>query len=209
MKMNVAQGKMDFGAQTQTDQQGVASFSVARILARDPIQLIRLSADVQGIIKTDSVNFALQNVLKNIDEPGTSIRVSVAPIKIYIETDEQNLSQKMNMHPLETYLKKNLVHAGCNFVGSKEDADYLLTLTANTKGLGIIWGNMQSVALNLTVSLIDHKNNAEIFKDGLRDLKGFQTTPENAGLDAYKTAEQYLAKGIFPKLLEELLKVEQ
>jgi hypothetical protein len=95
---------------------------VARILARDPIQLIRLSADVQGIIKTDSVNFALQNVLKNIDEPGTSIRVSVAPIKMYIETDEQNLSQKMNMHPLETYLKKNLVNAGCNFVSSKEEA---------------------------------------------------------------------------------------
>jgi hypothetical protein len=209
MKMNVEQGKMDFGAQTQTDQQGIASFSVARILARDPIQLIRLSADVQGIIKTDSVNFALQNVLKNIDEPGTSIRVSVAPIKMYIETDEQNLSQKMNMHPLETYLKKNLVNAGCNFVSSKEEADYILRLTANTKGLGIIWGNMQSVALNLWVSLVDNKNNAEIFKDGLQDLKGFQTTPETAGLDAYKTAEQQLAKGIFPRLLNELLKVEQ
>ena len=209
MKMNVEQGKMDFGAQTQTDQQGIASFSVARILARDPIQLIRLSADVQGIIKTDSVNFTLQNVLKNIDEPGTSIRVSVAPIKMYIETDEQNLSQKMNMHPLETYLKKNLVNAGCNFVSSKEEADYVLRLTANTKGLGIIWGNMQSVALNLWVSLVDNKNNAEIFKDGLQDLKGFQTTPETAGLDAYKTAEQQLAKGIFPRLLNELLKVEQ
>jgi hypothetical protein len=68
---------------------------------------------------------------------------------------------------------------------------------------------MQSVALNLWVSLVDNKNNAEIFKDGLQDLKGFQTTPETAGLDAYKTAEQQLAKGIFPRLLNELLKVEQ
>jgi hypothetical protein len=43
MKMIVEQGKMDFGAQTQSDQGGVASFSVARILARDPIQLLRLT----------------------------------------------------------------------------------------------------------------------------------------------------------------------
>lgn len=209
MRMEVEQGRMDFGAQTQTDHLGIASFSVARILARDPIQLIRLSADVQGIIKGDSLNYALKNVLGNIDEPSTAIRVSVVPIKIYIEVDEQNLSQPLGTHPLETFFKKNLVQAGCNFISNREDADYVLKVKANTKALGIIWGNMQSAALNVSVSLIDNKNKAEIFKDGLQEVKGFQTTPEMAGLDAYKTTEQQLLKGVFPRMLEELLKVEQ
>lgn len=209
MEMAVEQGKMDFGAQTQTDQQGIASFSVARILAKDPIQLIRLGVDVHDIIKTDSINFALKNVLNNIDEPSTTIRVAVIPIKVYLETNEQNLSQPMSMHPLETFFKKNMVNAGCNFVSSKTEADYVLRVYANTKAQGAIWGNMQTAALSLTVSLVDNKNNAEIFKDGFQELKGFQTTPENAGLDAYKTAEGHLLKGIYPKMLEELLKVEQ
>lgn len=209
MKMIVEQGKMDFGAQTQTDQNGIASFSVARILAKDPIQLLRLTADVQGIIKNDSVNYALSNVLKNIDAPSTTIRVAVVPIKVFIDADEQNLSYKLNTHPLESFIKKNLVIAGCNFVTDKQEADYLLKLTANTKPLGIIWGNMQTTALNMSISLVDNKNQAEIFRDGLQEIKGFQTTPETAGIDAYKTAEQLLYKNIYPRLLDELMKVEQ
>jgi hypothetical protein len=209
MKMIVEQGKMDFGAQTQTDQNGIASFSVARILAKDPIQLLRLTADVQGIIKNDSVNYALSNVLKNIDAPSTTVRVTVAPIKVFIDADEQNLSNKLNTHPLESFIKKNLVIAGCNFVTDKQEADYLLKLTANTKPLGIIWGNMQTTALNMSISLVDNKNQAEIFRDGLQEIKGFQTTPETAGIDAYKTAEQLLFKNIYPRLLDELMKVEQ
>ncbi len=209
MKMVVEQGKMDFGAQTQTDQIGIASFSVARILARDPIQLIRLVADVQSIIKTDSINYALQNVISNIDGPSTTLRVSVVPIKVYIEADEQNLSQKVSNNQLEIFLKRNLIEAGCNFVTDKKEADYFLKLKANTKPLGIIWGNMQTAALSLSISLFDNKNNAEIFKDGLQDVKGFQTTPENAGFDAYKTVEGLLYKNIYPGLVNELLKVEQ
>ena len=209
MKMIVEQGKMDFGAQTQTDQKGIASYSVARILARDPIQLLRLTADVQGTVKTDSINYALNNVLKNIDAPSTTLRVTVAPIKVFIEADEQNLSQKLASHPLETFIKKNLVIAGCNFVTNKQEADYVLKLTSNTKPLGIIWGNMQSAALNMSVSLVDNKNQAEIFKDGLQEIKGFQTTPETAGIDAYKIAEQQFYKNVYPRLLDELLKVEQ
>ena len=209
MKMIVEQGKMDFGAQTQTDQNGIASFSVARILAKDPIQLLRLTADVQGIIKNDSVNYALSNVLKNIDAPSTTIRVAVVPIKVFIDADEQNLSYKLNTHPLESFIKKNLVIAGCNFVTDKQEADYLLKLTANTKPLGIIWGNMQTTALNMSISLVENKNQAEIFRDGLQEIKGFQTTPETAGIDAYKTAEQLLFKNIYPRLLDELMKVEQ
>lgn len=209
MKMTVEQGRMDFGAQTQTDHMGIASFSVARILAKDPIQLIRISADVQGIIKSDSINYALRNVLENIDEPSTAIRVSVVPIKIYLEANEQNLAQPLSTHPLETFFKKNLVQAGCNFISDRKEADYILRVSADTKALGAIWGNMQTVSLHLSVSLLDNKNQAEIFKDGLQEVKGFQTTPETAGLDAYKTAEQQLLKGIYPRMLEELLKVEQ
>jgi hypothetical protein len=68
---------------------------------------------------------------------------------------------------------------------------------------------MQTTALNMSISLIDNKNQAEIYRDGLQEIKGFQTTPETAGIDAYKTAEQLLFKNIYPRLLDELMKVEQ
>ncbi len=209
MRMQVEQGKMEFGAQTETDHLGVSSFTIARILGRDPIQLLRLSIDVFGLVKNDSINFAIRNVLYNIDEPSTVLRVQVIPIKIFMQTDEKNLSANMNNKVLELLLKRELVERGCNFVNNKSEADYVITVQSNTKALGNIWGNMQSASLDLNLSLFDNKNNVEIFRDGLHDIRGFQTTPENAGIDAYKSAQQQLLKKIIPALSEQLMYQEK
>lgn len=209
MTMKTEQGRMEYGTSTETDHLGIASFSIGRILGKEPIQLLRIGIDVSGFLKTDSLNFALKNVLKNIDVPSTLIRVQVQPIKVFVQTIEKNLSKDMGVHPLENLLKRQLGDAGCNFVTNKNEADYVLMVNANTKPLGVIWGNMQTAALDATFSLIDQKSGAEIFKDAIQDLRGFQTTPENAGLDAYKTAQNQATKNVIPKLLEELLKVEK
>ncbi len=206
MRMSNDQGRMEYGAQTETDHKGYASFSVARILSKDPVQLIRLSTDLQKAIRVDSLNQSLQNILLSLDVPSTTIRVNVEAIKMYIESDEKNLSQNLGMNYIEPVLKKLLIDsAGCNFVRNKSDADYILKISANTKSLGIIWGNMHQTSLNLFLSMIDNKNDAEVFKDALQEVKGFQTTPENAGVDAYKTANELIIKKVFPKLKAQLI----
>lgn len=205
VKMKVEQGKMEFGNTTETDYKGIASFSIARILSKDPVQLIRISTDIRQVMKTDSISQSLQNLLSSVDVPGIAIRVNVEPVKIFIESSEQNLSQQMTSAQLETTLKKGLAEAGCNFVHDRRDADYILRMNANTKALGAIWGNMQSCALDMSITLTDCRNDAEIFKDALQNIKGFQTTPENAGLDAYRTTAEQMMKRIFPQLKKELL----
>lgn len=210
LKMSNDQGKMEYGAQTETDHHGYASLSIARILSKDPVQLLRISTDMGKLMKVDSLNQSLQKLLLSLDVPSTTIRVSVEAIKIYIETDESNLSSKLPMNYIEPMLKKIMIDsAGCNFVKNKNDADYVLKVKANTKSLGIIWGNMHQASLNLYLSLVDTKNDAEVFKDALQEVKGFQTTPENAGIDAYKTANEQIQKKIFPKLKEQLLLQEK
>jgi hypothetical protein len=210
MKLSNDQGRMEYGAQTETDHQGTASFSIARILSKDPVQLVRISTDLQKAIRVDSLSQSLQNILLSLDVPSTTIRVNVEAIKMYLETDEQNLSVRLPMNYIEPVIKKLLIDsAGCNFVRNKDDADYLIRVSANTKSLGIIWGNMHQASLNLFMSLLDNTNDAEVFKDALIEIKGFQTTPENAGIDAYKTANDQLQRKIFPKLKTELLLKEK
>jgi hypothetical protein len=199
-------GKIEGTLNTETDQIGIASIAISKILDKSPVQLLRVSADIKSIIKVDSLNLTLQTILTLLDVPSTTIRLNVIPIKIYIESNERNLSNPMEANYLNSALKKILAEDGCTFVETKDNADFILRMEANTHPEGIIWGNMRTAALNMSISLVERTNNVEVFKDAMRDVKGFQVTDENAGIDAYKTATQQLLNRIYPSLKNEIMR---
>jgi hypothetical protein len=190
---------------TETDQQGIASLSISKIKEKAPVQLFHILTDISSIGLGDSINQTLQLLLGSIDLPNTFVRVMVVPIKIFVESKELNLSQKMPASYIDVVMKKWLSADGCSFVASADSADYILTIDANTKAEGIIWGNMRTVALDMSISLVDQQQHIELFKDGFRQIKGFQTTDINAGLDAYKTATDLTYQKIYPTLKKELM----
>lgn len=202
------QGKIDGTLQTETDQSGIASFAVSKIYEKNTVQILRITADMNRMMKVDSLNFTLQNLLMRLDVPSTNIRLNIVPIKVFMQAHERNLSKEMNVSYIESTLKKQLVSDGCVFVKNENDADYVINIASNTKALGTIWGNMRSVSLDMSISVLEHTKNIEIYKNGLNEIKGFQTTDENAGIDAYKTAcEQFILK-IYPPLNKEIMQYE-
>jgi hypothetical protein len=208
LQLECEQGKIDAGKTTETDQFGIASFAISKILDKSPVQTIRISADMKRIMKVDSLSLSLQAILLSLDVPGTALRMNVIPIKIFLQTDELNLSKAMPVHYFESVLKKSLAEEGCIFVNGASQADYTLNVKSNTKSLGIIWGNMKTASLDMSMTLIDNTNNAEVYKDALQEIKGFQTDDENAGIDAYKIASQQLMSRLYPSLKNELMRSE-
>jgi hypothetical protein len=204
----IDQGQIEGSLRTETDQAGVASFAISRVLDKNPIQILRVAADMNRIMKVDSLSLTLQTLLMSLDVPSTTIRMNVIPIKIYLQSSESNLSRAMSVGYIESTLKKQLVADGCVFVNSADAADYLLTIQSNTKALGVIWGNMRTVSLDLSLSLFERNKNIEIYKNGLNEIKGFQTTDENAGIDAYKTASEQLLSKIYPSLRKEIMQYD-
>lgn len=202
------QGKIEGSLQSETDANGIASFAISKIYAKNTVQLLKAAVDLNRIIRVDSLNITLQTLLLRLDIPSTNIRMNVTPVKIWMQASEQNLSKSMNIGYLESTLKKLLVEDGCVFVKNAEEADYNLYLTSNTKSLGTIWGDMRTVSLNMSLSLADHSKNTELYRNALHEIKGFQTTDENAGIDAYKTACDLLKKNIYPSLIKELMQQE-
>lgn len=210
LPLNVAtdQGKIEGSLQSETDANGIASFSISKIYSKNAVQLLRATVDLNRVIRVDSLNITLQTLLMRLDIPSTNIRMNIAPVKIWMQSSEQNLSKSMNTGYLESTLKKLLIEDGCVFVKNPEEADYSLYLTSNTKSLGSIWGNMRNVSLDMSLSLVDRSKNAELYKNALHEIKGFQTTDENAGIDAYKTASEQLRVKIYPSLNKELMQQE-
>ncbi|MES2560968.1 MAG: LPP20 family lipoprotein [Bacteroidota bacterium] len=201
----IDQGKIEGSLQTETDQAGIASFAIAKILDKSPVQTLRIAVDMNRMMRVDSLNSTLQTLLLSLDVPSTNIRMNVSPIKVFMVSSEQNLSKGMSSGYFESVVKKLLVADGCVFVSTADAADYVLRLQSNTKALGVIWGKMRTASLDMNLSLTECKRNIEIYKNGLHEIKGFQTTDENAGIDAYITACDHLKLRIYPTLNKELM----
>jgi len=191
------QHKVEGTILTETDQNGIGAIAVSRIIDKAPVQTIRVAADIKNILKSDSLNAALQKVLLSIDVPSTAIRLSVAPTKIFMEADEKNLDKKLTTSFFEPALKMELIDEGYVFTDVKNDADYTVMIHSNTRAEGNIWGSMKLAILNMNIVIIDNTNKTEIYKNVLSEIKGFQLTAENAGLDAYKTASKLMISTMY------------
>ncbi len=205
LTLKANQTKFDYGNSAETDQNGVATFSLNKILAKDPIQQVKIMVDIATIIKTDSLNGLLKSVLTNIDAPSTNFRLVVEPLKIYTNSQEQILGKNLEFNIIEPLLKRKLVESGCNFVSDRKNADYEIKIVANTTDLGVIWGKMLQANINMNISIVDATNNHEIYKNALKDIKGFQLTPENASKDAYNNMLSNFWEKVYPEFLNELL----
>ena len=136
--------------------------------------------------------------------PPLSIKVIAEPLKVFIESSELNLSKPLNQTFFEPLIKKEISQNGCVLVANKNDADYIVKIFSNTQSQGVMWGNMLGASITVTVSITDTKTTIEIYKDGIQNIKGFQTTAENAGLDAYKKSLHDLNSKLLPSLVNGL-----
>lgn len=190
---------------TESNQQGIASFYISKISGSMPVLPVTFKVDVVNLFKADSFNASMFRIIENFDAPFIKVQFIVEPIKIYSIADEKNLNQKLEFKMLETVIKNKLTASGCMFVSNMADAKYVLYINSNTKNEGTIWGNMQQSILDASIWLVDNQTKAEIFKEAISRVKGFQLTPEKAGLDAYTHAREELVDKILPRLQKVIL----
>ena len=187
-------------AQTETQSDGDAQFSINSIQSTDAIQVLRIKIDIEKLLRGDSLNTSMRKLIVNLEGPAINIRMHVEPIKIYVDARERNLNQALAYPILEPALKKKLMEQGCMFVEKKEQADYVIKLEANTQDQGIMWGNMLRSGIEMDISLLDAKTNHELMHDAIGGLTGYQTTKEKAGIEAYQAMKNELLKKVYPVL---------
>jgi len=188
----------------ETDNNGVATFTKAHVQGAGSTLFLRIAIDIQKLITSDSLNTILKTVLMSMQPPPASIKVSVEPLKIYIQDEEFNLSKPLSQTFFEPLVKKEISQNGCVLVGNKNESDYIIHIYSNTQSQGVMWGNMLGASITVTFSITDSRTNIEIYKDGIQNIKGFQTTADNAGLDAYKKSLSDLNRKLIPSLIDGL-----
>jgi len=189
----------------ETDSRGVALFANARVQGAGSTQFLRIAIDLEKIVAVDSLNGLLRSIVLTMNPSPLSIKVETQALKIFIDDEELNLSKGMEQKFVEPILRKQLTENGCHILDKKQDADYVVKIKSNTHDQGVMWGNMLSSGMDVSLSLIDNKTNVEVYKDGIQNVKGFQTTHENAGLDAYKKGMTEAEKKLIPSFVNAVL----
>lgn len=188
----------------ETDNNGIATFTKAHVQGVGSTLFLRVEIDIEKLITIDSLNTILKTVLLNMQPPPISIKVAAEPLKVFVQDEEFNLSKTMDQKYFDPIVKKILTENGCILVGNKSDADYIFKISSNTQPQGVMWKDMLGASITITFSITDAKSGIEIYKDGIQNAKGFQTTPENAGLDAYKKSLNDVNNKLIPSLLNGL-----
>lgn len=199
------QGRITGTHKTETNQTGVASFFVTRVIGNSAAQMVDFKVDVETYFTADSFNTAIKRIISGFDVPVTKVQFIVEPIKIFVDAQERNLDKPLDFNMLETSLKKHLADEGCTFVRKESDAQYVLHIRSNTKDEGVIWGKMLQSTLEARIWITDNKSGAEVYRDALKNVKGFQLVADKAGLDAYTNALNDMNKNLLPRILSVLL----
>ncbi len=189
----------------ETQSGGNAIFGVSKVAGNQGIQLYKIKADLERLIKVDSIFNSTRQLLMNLDVPSTTITIDVQPIKVFIKSNELNLGEPLQLKVIEPALKKRLSDLGCSFVRSEVNADYIINISASTKDLGVMWGSMLQSGIEMQIIVEDRDKDSEIFKDNLQGIKGFQTSKERAGIEAYNNLMLDFNKKIYPHLRAAIL----
>jgi hypothetical protein len=189
----------------ETQSGGNAVFGVSKVSGNQGVQLYKINADLERLIKVDSIFNSTRQLLMNLDVPSVSIVVDVQPIKVFIKSDELNLGEPLQIKIIEPALKKRLGDLGCSFVKNEANADYKISISTSTKDLGVMWGSMLQSGIELQIIVEDLAKDSELFKDNLQGIKGYQITKERAGIEAYNNLMIDFNKKIYPHLRAAIL----
>ncbi len=189
----------------ETQSGGNAIFGVSKVAGNQGIQLYKIKADLERLIKVDSIFNSTRQLLMNLDVPSATITVEVQPIKVFIKSDELNLGEPLQLKVIEPALKKRLSDLGCTFVKTEANADYKIIISTSTKDLGVMWGSMLQAGIEMQIIVDDMAKDSEIFKDNLQGIKGYQISKERAGIEAYNNLMIDFNKKIYPHLRAAIL----
>jgi hypothetical protein len=186
-----------------SDLQGIAQTRILRINSSDNLQIVRCQIHLHKLINQDNPSVILKGIMNSLVVPSARFMIRVSGLTAYIETQENVLGQPVEIKQLEPALKNILGSQGFTFVKTPAKADYLIRIKASARKGAEMYG-LYSSFVNLTLSVIDLKSGAEIYKNVLEDVKGIDLNYRKAGFKALSNAAKEINNRLIPDFLQKI-----
>ncbi len=186
-----------------SDLKGIAQTRILRINSSDNLQIVRCQINLHKLINQDNPSVILKGIMNSLVVPSARFMIRVSGLTAYIETHENVLGKPVEIKQLEPALKNILGTQGFTFVNSPVKADYLIKINASARKGAEMYG-LYSSFVNLTLSVVDLKSGAEIYKNVLENVKGIDLNYEKAGFKALSNAAKEINNRLIPDFLQKI-----
>ena len=192
-------GTGDLLGDTFTDRSGVSRAQIARLSAGSGPQLVVAELDPLRWIPADSLSTIVHSALADLPKPNARFVITVRGASVRLESSEASFSKPLPMARLGGRLKSELLAAGVEFVRTLSEADYLVSVRADTRR-GSEFEGLFTARADVEVTVQDLTTGQEIFRQSLEGVKGIQLSYEQAGIAACEAAEQKLVEEVLPRI---------
>ncbi len=162
---------------------------------------VMVEADVRRLNSTRSE--LIGSILQKLPVLKKEILVGTKTLTLFISSRESNLGKPLGTDLLNSMLVGALSQQGAVFTDSKQEADLVMKVTADTRK-GSELSGLFTTFLDVTVQVVDQSSNKEIYADSIYDLKGIQLSYEKAGIKAYQDARERIEKELAPSIWKNL-----
>ena len=202
LKIQFRQGAGEVLGNVKTDHEGIGLLQVTSITAALKLQVLEISVDVEELISSVK-SPVLIGIINSISPTSTRVLLNVINPSIYLESSESFDGKKLKQLQVEPRIKNHFIGEGFHFVENPEDADWQVTLQA-TASRGTEYSGMFTTFADVSLSAIDRKSGAEIYKNSLSRVKGIDLSYENAANRAFSNAADEMITNILPQILESI-----
>lgn len=187
---------------TKTDQNGIFATSIPKIKSTEAIQKIEVGINFQDWLNQATQSDFIQQLFKSVKTHQIIVPVYVYTPTVFVESDEKHFGLKGNFSDLRFAAESALSAQGFTSIGSKNDAQLIMTITANTeKGRQLNGQKMYTSFLSLSVQVKD-LNQKLVYSKSIQRLKGIQLDFEKSDLDAYRLASNKIKDEIIPDFID-------
>lgn len=190
-------GKGELTEKAKSNEQGKVNLILKKVTSNQAYQQIDATPDVEAICSADTNWNDIKPFIDRIVKPTGSILLTVVAPKFYSAGVEKNMGNPLEEPYLMKLIDKKLFDAGLQLTLDKKEADYILELDANTTKGNVAY---EMVNAQLKFNLTVRRANEIVYTQSKTDVKGIKLTVDEAGMNAYKNAAEYISNTVIPDL---------
>ncbi len=178
-----------------TNEMGISTFYLPSIQTENPVFRIDASIDLMEYLNIQKTSIYF--VIASQQNPVMPISIDFVTEKptVFIQSKEMIQGKPMDIKTLEPSVKETLAEKGYNFVDNENDADFIITINANTT-TGSEYEGIYFAFLDVNFSVINTSNGEEIYKTHLDQIKGGGSNYKKAGKKAYLLGAEKIKESI-------------
>ena len=196
-------GSGDVFPDYKTDAAGQTKILLTKISSRDLEQTVGVKINLLAFAgQNPSEIFSL--VSAKIVTPKAEVLMKVQRPVVYMTSVEKSLGISKASGQVSNKIKNYLANNGFEFTESKDKADFLMDVIADSEK-GSVTGSIYITYATTYIKVATANNNKEIYATTLDRVKGYSLDYERSSQEAYNKSLETLEKEKLPELLNAIL----